>query len=470
MRYCELVCWSSILARDRLGGWGIPKSSEQDRFDPATVTLPRACLRALPAVPVTPVLDDARALVPSFLSLNARRRQPLSRLWLPLDSQRRQTPPHSESQLMSIGPGGIDTATSLTLPPEIIAIVIETLDKRNDLLTCSLVCRGWLHFARNNLEISINSESAPTFVQLIASPNNTLVSALRHLDIWCHDSLVLQPLFSAFANFVSLRWLSLWTIVPQDLTAPPGLIHLRMLNTEFPSYSGFANFMSDLPALQSLELSSVSWAPGPDDGNYSLPRLELKSLELEWDETPRMESVIFAFRPRKFIVAFPLKPFPSLWSTTSAFLRHLGPDLKHLELYDCEDHIGQHLTLRLRKSRARLTRWLDRITRLDFRSNTGLEQLKISDALRLNVVGDQFEVGVRPALEGLLSQIMPYSRVEGLILKVETDSLSNPSAWIPLAQFSDLLDTPPFATAPPTLQESTSSQFCGLPFPAAAIA
>ncbi|KAJ7473251.1 hypothetical protein FB451DRAFT_1398381 [Mycena latifolia] len=63
-----------------------------------------------------------------------------------------------------------------------------------------------------------------------------------------------------------------------------------------------------------------------------------------------------------------------------------------------------------------------RIATLDFSANTALEHLKISEALRFNVIEarDQFDVTVCPALEHLLSGIMLYARVQMLILKVRT--------------------------------------------------
>ncbi|KAJ7446113.1 hypothetical protein FB451DRAFT_791506 [Mycena latifolia] len=317
------------------------------------------------------------------------------------------------------------------LPPELMALVIEELaDSKPDILACSLVCRGWLPFARNNLDIFIGPKSAPTFLELIASPITTFVSTLRRLELFGYEEVPFpEALFPVLTNFVSLRSLSLYSPVPDDLPPLPWLVELSLGSTRFPSYADFVKFMSDLPCLQRLELCNVSWATGPADGNHAFPPLELRFLELYWGNRPPIEGILFALRTCELLWSFPLYPSPTELSTASAYMRHLGKHLKYLEL-DFGDKV------------------MDRVATLDLSANTALEHLKIHNALRFNVIPsrNQFDVAVCPDLEPLLSRIIPYARVDTLVLKVGTDSISNPAPWNPITQLSDLLDTPPFAS------------------------
>ncbi|KAJ7446111.1 hypothetical protein FB451DRAFT_791496 [Mycena latifolia] len=182
--------------------------------------------------------------------------------------------------------------------------------------------------------------------------------------------------------------------------------------------------MSNLPALRHLHFRSISWATGPTDGNYAFPPMELESLVTSWSKKSAIENILLAIRARRLTWSFPRYPSSSDLSTM-AYVRHLGNHLKCLELDFGEDLMPT----------------------LDLSANTSLGHLRVSDALRFNVIAarDQFDVAVCPTLEPLLSQVMTYARVDTLLLKVRTESRSIPALWNPLAQLFDLLDTPPFA-------------------------
>ncbi|KAJ7101843.1 hypothetical protein C8R43DRAFT_1244174 [Mycena crocata] len=70
---------------------------------------------------------------------------------------------------------------------------------------------------------------------------------------------------------------------------------------------------------------------------------------------------------------------------------------------------------------------IHRITTVDFSSNDRIETLNVHDALRINILADEHDVA-------------------RLVLKVQTDSLSNPPRGVPLAQFADLLETAHFTS------------------------
>lgn len=229
------------------------------------------------------------------------------------------------------------------LPPEIIALVIEHLrDSKPDLLTCSLVSRGWLPFARGNLEISIVPASSPAFITLLASPANTFGTTLRRLHIHSSGHGALLPLL---ATFTSLRSLSLFWTNTSELPALPSLTELRLFSPQFPSYSSFVTFMSELPALQRLRLYDVLWPTNPDDDQHTFPPFELLSLELIRGRRPLEDRIVFALRTRKLILGFAHQvPSPFL-SMLSIYLHYLGPGLKSLELLDCGRDLGQYSNL-----------------------------------------------------------------------------------------------------------------------------
>ncbi|KAJ6537246.1 hypothetical protein DFH09DRAFT_1324353 [Mycena vulgaris] len=348
---------------------------------------------------------------------------------------------------MSIGETSLGAAIFPRLPPEIIGIIIKHLgDSKADLLTCSLVGRGWLPLARSNLpDVTIKPASALTFVELIKSPKTTLVTTLRCLHLHSHDpdnSLVLRPVITLLPNFVSLRLLFLQCDKPEDLTALPELTELGLCCIEFPSHSSFVRFMADLPALQHLQLIDVSWATDPEAGQWISPFSEIKSKELSWDDESLIQ--MCSFFPQKLRLVFPVFHPSFLWfSTISRYLRHLSTCLKHLEL-ETSDEFGQYPTSHGRDLK------FDEIYvdyTLDFSSNAALASLKIIDRVKFYAKTIEFSAMVSPALEGWLSRIMSYARVEDLILQVSTyHRCYTKIGWIPLSQFPEFLDSPPFAT------------------------
>ncbi|KAJ6537251.1 hypothetical protein DFH09DRAFT_90894 [Mycena vulgaris] len=115
-------------------------------------------------------------------------------------------------------------------------------------------------------------------------------------------------------------------------------------------------------------------------------------------------------------------------STTSAYLRHLGTHLEYLAVDKCYEP--------------------DEITSLDFSSNTALTHLEIGAVAHLAMTA-QGETQVSPILESILSCVMPYTRIEELIIPVSAYHHADPdpdASWIPLSQFANLLDTQLFAT------------------------
>ncbi|KAJ7142404.1 hypothetical protein C8R44DRAFT_725763 [Mycena epipterygia] len=132
-------------------------------------------------------------------------------------------------------------------------------------------------------------------------------------------------------------------------TCVPGVGDLRVVvifelvghSHKVPTYTGFVTFVSGLPVLKSLTLWNVSWATGPDNGQYTFPPFDLASLELDWGPRPPIGSIMFALRTRKLILGIPSSIPPSFLPTTFKYLRQLGSHLKHLELEDCENHIDQ---------------------------------------------------------------------------------------------------------------------------------
>ncbi|KAJ7151702.1 hypothetical protein C8R46DRAFT_490971 [Mycena filopes] len=76
--------------------------------------------------------------------------------------------------------------TELVLPPEIVAIVIDHIDDRDTLVTCSLVSLQWVSGSRFHMFRSVaveNMHAIHTLVELLESPLSTIRSAVRHLSV-----------------------------------------------------------------------------------------------------------------------------------------------------------------------------------------------------------------------------------------------------------------------------------------------
>ncbi|KAJ7880403.1 hypothetical protein B0H14DRAFT_2566427 [Mycena olivaceomarginata] len=215
--------------------------------------------------------------------------------------------------------------SSPRLPLELSGLVIEQLSEsggRADLLSCSLVCHGWLHFSRHHLTMRIRSKNAAEFAVFTPLETATMPSTIRHLDI-SRDQIIVDIL----PRFKYLRSLKIFYLASQ-LPCLPSLIELTLTNCHFSSYSSFMGILSAVPSLRNLVLIGLTLSPSDDD-RYQLSTRDLDSLYLAWspDEFRRL----IPFRTRRLTLEPPFD-VSSDESSISRYLRHLGGYLTYLHL------------------------------------------------------------------------------------------------------------------------------------------
>ncbi|KAJ6616793.1 hypothetical protein B0H10DRAFT_1369737 [Mycena sp. CBHHK59/15] len=330
------------------------------------------------------------------------------------------------------------------LPPEIISQILEELsDFTADMCNCSLVCRTWLPFARHNLHIVIRMHKEPRYSEIIKSPANTFTSTIRTLTLLFDVDLPsYRHIFPPLANYQSLRSLYLCRCsLPDDCPVLPRITELYLWGTKFSSRVSFARFMSGLSAVRVLEIVNNSWLTvGVDQGSF--PVFDLDSLTIDCVHLLLTADDLRSFYTPKLILDLCSSAEATAESlrSVSQFLHHLNTHLKYLNL-DCDARIGQTCAL-------------------DFRRNKNIEWLRISNALRLNVCLEVFEVSIHPDLERVLTNILPHCLLQEIILVVETDNLSNPPVWPSIGRLAELLDLAQFATVRTIQFIVDGSPFC----------
>ncbi|KAJ7660102.1 hypothetical protein DFH06DRAFT_1401342 [Mycena polygramma] len=319
------------------------------------------------------------------------------------------------------------------LPADLIELVIQELaDHCPTLLSCTLVSQGWLPLARNHLTLFIKAQNMTEFSALLQSPTSFLLSTVRRLDISNGGSAVQNPLLRMLSEFSRLRSLSVWSaLFPDDLPTLPALTELELWG-DFPSYTSFARFLSDLPNLWRLTLADFKCHTSPQ------PPVEFPSLELEtanFECGKEFTDTIFMWAPltRELTWGFAeQKMSPQYLQKLSQYLCRLGSRLRYLSL---EFWTTQHI---------------DRAHELDFSHNTGLHHLRLGDTVMFSYdpLSASSEVHISPHLERLLSQITPHCRLQTLSFGVETETgrvSPHSPPWPSLAQLGELLDKPQFA-------------------------
>ncbi|KAJ6582363.1 hypothetical protein B0H19DRAFT_1061779 [Mycena capillaripes] len=329
------------------------------------------------------------------------------------------------------------------LPSDLTELIIAELhDSLQDLSSCSLVCRDWLSFARSHTTIFLTVRKISGFLELMRSPEATLFSTIRRLDIWVPDTepQVLLPILEILPEFTRLRSLSMWCNFPDGLPPLPRLTELDLLG-KFGTYAHFLGFMSNLTALRKLTLTKIQWGDFPEPP-LTLPSLELEELSLDWAPNPPSECIMFPLHTPRLILSFWPGPSPEWLQSISRYLHRLGDHLRYLQL-NCESN-----------------EQISRVSRLDFSHSTGLKQLRVGEAVRLNVLPTSSDIAVSPELERLLASVTPHCRLETLILGVQTENIINPTPWPPLSQFAELMDARQFATVREIQFIVNGSPFC----------
>ncbi|KAJ6467519.1 hypothetical protein C8R47DRAFT_1325992 [Mycena vitilis] len=325
----------------------------------------------------------------------------------------------------------------LDLPPELIAHILSWLrGSKSDLLKCSLVCRDWLPLARNNLDIVVYPLNSSQFLELVASPMNTLVTPIRNLHIASFPTLV-RPVFLMLGQFVSLRSLALRDAAPEstDLPVLPLVEELHLYSTTFPSYASFVGLVTKFPALLRLKVMRVTWTEPPVHGEYTFPPLDLHALEIDWNpDMPAgaLQAFMAAVLTHSLKLISSDNPSTAFVSALSEYLRTLGTHLTSLDLEYAARNLGAFVPI-------------------DFSHSTGLKHLSFGAGVGLMVPqGEPPFVTVCPAITLILSSIATHASLHTLILNVFADSYGD-WTWKPLHHFAALLQTLPFAS-PRTVQ------------------
>ncbi|KAJ7614926.1 hypothetical protein FB45DRAFT_1008539 [Roridomyces roridus] len=307
------------------------------------------------------------------------------------------------------------------LPLELFALTIEYLTDKSDLLRCSLVCRGWLPFARGNLTISISTETSVTRLKdILACPENTLASTIRHLTLSEPDVETILP---SLGSFTQLRSLRLWEMDAIDLPALASLTYLELDDfVHFDSCTSFLRFLSGTSNLQHLVLGNVSW--DNDDPECALPALHLRSLQM-WFHASRLD--------QRLMSTLHTKSLQLAWGDISAsldvvskYLHVLGSDLESLQFVDLNDE------------------GLNALSNLDFSASVNLVHLSVDG-------GVYYDEGtgvasVSPMLAPLLSNVARHTRLQTLQLYVDWEFECDTTLWLPPSRLGELLRTDPFTS------------------------
>ncbi|KAK7024712.1 hypothetical protein R3P38DRAFT_3269500 [Favolaschia claudopus] len=336
--------------------------------------------------------------------------------------------------------------TTSRLPSELIELAIYHLRllslSHKDLLPCTLVSHEWLVLARNHMAFVLGANHAPVFLECLHSPHLTLLTTARRLRIvsWCDGpSDPYHKVLPLLQQFTRLRALSLWCDPPDDLPVLPELTEFELFGT-FPTFNGFTTFMSSLqPTLRRLVLYRVPSKDIPEPLQLAqFPLFDLTALGLEFnDKYPPLESLLLRFRTSSLTLDLPADMHRvGLLQTISRYLAFLAGDLKALHL-KCESEADIRF-----------------VSSLDFYSNTNVTCIQIGCAVRFNVLPPSFDISLSPSFETLFSKIMAHSnststpsKIETLILGVETESWRNAPPYPSFHHLSSLL---------------TSSQFSGI--------
>ncbi|KAJ6510418.1 hypothetical protein C8R45DRAFT_964039 [Mycena sanguinolenta] len=290
------------------------------------------------------------------------------------------------------------------LPSELIELTLGNVHSIPDILSCTLVCRRWVPFARNRLEIYLHPRVTPPFLQLLHSPTSTLFS-VRHLQIrtWGRDKHAYHSVLKLLPTFTALRFLDIRGAFA-EIPPLPWLTELK-LSGSFASYSGFVRFMSDLPALQALTLDEVRWEEGAAELDLTIPTLHLEWASLSWGSRVPVAQIMFPLRTPMLVLNLGTG---SHAHDISEYFQRLGSHLRHL-LFRCT-----------------WTAQLDILPLLDFRHSTGLQLLGIGPVVRYTRRG--------PALR------------ETLVISVVTENNQGADAWLPMGNLTEILEGPLLAT------------------------
>ncbi|KAF8964422.1 hypothetical protein BDZ97DRAFT_1919105 [Flammula alnicola] len=235
-------------------------------------------------------------------------------------------------------------------PKELCDVIIDYLHDDKEVLTkCSLVCTDWLPSTRFHLfsYVQLVSIDIDVALDVICAPQSTIPSHIRRLEIDNNFDSSTEFVNKVLAGLPPLGVLEHLTLVQVEWSSlsPDARAHLQSLskiiktlglyNIDFGTFNQLLEFITSIPLLETLSLSSITCNPSNESVISVLPP-PLKTLKIEIDEHE------FSFLEWIF---FDSQPVPSLHTLSlsgitldrddakriSACICALGPALEHLE-------------------------------------------------------------------------------------------------------------------------------------------
>ncbi|KIM42336.1 hypothetical protein M413DRAFT_409612 [Hebeloma cylindrosporum] len=254
------------------------------------------------------------------------------------------------------------------LAPEIFDMILDNFHQsKQDLSTCSVVCKAWLPVCRYHLfaAVSYHAEFAhllasSTHASLTISPYIRTITLKGPLAQHKENNLLIDSILS-LPSVTSLQierivWIRVCMKLPSSFTlalsgssATLALLSLNLRQVNFPSCSALADFLGLFTSLQNLTLENVSWDGVGSKSGERVPFLSSSSLKilrvifsnnriiLNWlhhgivsDAILERETACHRSFPHLKMLSFS-DILPREADIMGAFLDSLGDSLEHLE-------------------------------------------------------------------------------------------------------------------------------------------
>ena len=192
-----------------------------------------------------------------------------------------RAPPASLEAYTKFRTSAARTTMSLSLPPEILDLVVEHLySERPALKTCCLVSKSWVPRARRHLFFRVRfhsrESSVESWMKAFPDPSNSPAHYTRDLSIRTLRDIIVATTIGdtwicTFCNIVNLTVeASVWdcsraSLVPLHALSP-SLESLCLIHNSIPSSDVFS-FICSFPSLEALSLISIG--DGDEEANIS---------------------------------------------------------------------------------------------------------------------------------------------------------------------------------------------------------
>ncbi|KAI0367699.1 hypothetical protein BV20DRAFT_546112 [Pilatotrama ljubarskyi] len=303
----------------------------------------------------------------------------------------------------------------VTLPPEVIVNILNSITDRRTLCSCALTCRLWLPASRYNLFYRLSISRRANFDLLVRVREAAHIAPafknVRSLQLWEDQErpwLHLFPLIFS-RRLPRMHFLTLGDFVWDKVPLPqsfytighdfPSVSTLKLSDGTFHSFAEFRRLVSAFRQLSRLLVDNVQWRVSPSyyhcDFQPTLPRLELLWFRANATCTVAVPTLVDW-----------LMHTPSVESLNDLQLwEQNGSDLTHIQ------RLTQALGSRLVHFQVSLRFWT-RDHRLSLSSNSSLRDLHIRD---IDAASCGFLLPLLDTLSaGNLVQLVLYLRIPTL--------------------------------------------------------